>query len=201
MRPEHQIEPQLPALAPVGGSESRFAHATVHWLPNTANVALSSRGRAIDACENHRVVLQRAFDNEELASIGDPALMPELSRGIVDTEALSFVAVNALIIFVDNAAVKDAVDADSGISRGGAEVKGVPITDPEIEFMIGGRRACPGCWRLRASGNLEGQGFRYQKKDKQGEQSEHKALSAGVPHVDLIRISLSRKATTGNTTP
>jgi hypothetical protein len=46
------------------------------------------------------------------------------------------VAVDALVVLVNNAAIENAIDSDAGVFSGGAEVEGVPIADPEVEFVI-----------------------------------------------------------------
>ena len=138
VRPEHEIEPGLPSLTGIGRSECRFAHDTIHRFPDAADTPLLSRGCAIRASENHSAVLHVAFDDEELPAIGDPALMPNSSRSIVNAEALALVAVNALIIFVNDAAIEDALDANLGVLRGLGEVERVPIAKPEVEFVVFG---------------------------------------------------------------
>jgi len=54
--------------------------------------------------------LQIAFDDQELSAIGDPGLMPRFARGIVNTKALAFAAVDALVVLVNNAAFENATD-------------------------------------------------------------------------------------------
>jgi len=80
--------------------------------------------------------LQIAFDDQELSAIGDPGLMPRFARGIVNTKALAFAAVDALVVLVNNAAFENATDPDAGVFCGRDDVKGVPIADPEVEFVI-----------------------------------------------------------------
>jgi len=89
--------------------------------------------------------LQVAFNDEKLAAIGDPGLMPDFSRSIENAEALSFVAVEALIVFVNDAPIENAVDANVGFFCGSAEVEGVPIAEPKVEFVILGNGTRRGC--------------------------------------------------------
>jgi hypothetical protein len=64
--------------------------------------------------------------------------MPDLSQRIVNAEALSFVPGDALIIFVKDAAIENTVDANASVLCGVGDVEGVPITEPEVEFVIFG---------------------------------------------------------------
>jgi hypothetical protein len=70
--------------------------------------------------------------------MGDPTLMPNLPRRVVDAEALSFVTLHALIIFVKDAAIENTVDANASVLCGVGDVEGIPIAEPEVEFLIFG---------------------------------------------------------------
>jgi hypothetical protein len=93
-------------------------------------------GSAILASENRCAVLHVAFNDEALAAIRDPTLMPDLPRRIVNAEALSFVTFNALIIFVKDAAIENTVDANASVLCGVGDIEGIPIAEPEVEFVI-----------------------------------------------------------------
>src|SRR5258707_15846957 len=109
-------------------------------------MTLLSGGCAIDTSENHCAVLHVAFNDEELAAIGDPSLMPHSSRVIVNTEALAFVAVDALVVLVNNAAIENAIDAHTCVFCGGGQEEGGPIAKPEVESGVLKRSCGGGCW-------------------------------------------------------
>jgi len=46
------------------------------------------------------------------------------------------VAPDALIVLMNDAAIEYAVDTNASVLLGGAEVEGVPIAEPEVEFVI-----------------------------------------------------------------
>jgi hypothetical protein len=48
--------------------------------------------RAIGSAEHNFTSLQLAFNHQKFATIGDPGLVPDLSRHVVDREALAFVS-------------------------------------------------------------------------------------------------------------
>ena len=135
VRPEHKVEPGLPGFAAVERGESGFANATLDRLPDAANVAFFSGSGAIHAAQVHGAVLEATFYGEQAAAIGDPGLVPDFARGVVDAEALAFVSVNGLIVLVHNAAIENARDADARVFRAGGDVEHVPIPEPEIELM------------------------------------------------------------------
>src|SRR5262249_23931519 len=61
---------------------------------------------------------------------------------VIDGEALPLVSVSALIVFAQDTAVEDAVDAD--VCRGRllvADVEGVPVANPKVELVVLGRGA------------------------------------------------------------
>jgi len=74
--------------------------------------------------------------------VSDPALMPDSARGIVDAEALTTVAVDALENLMQNAALENGLDARVGNDRGRMfDFDDVPVADPEVELVIGVVRA------------------------------------------------------------
>src|SRR5258708_30801575 len=99
-------------------------------------MTLLAGGCAIDTSENHCAVLHVAFNDEELAAIGDPSLMPHSSRVIVNTEALAFVAVDALVVLVNNAAIENAIDAHTCVFCGGAKSQSGPNPQPKIQILV-----------------------------------------------------------------
>jgi hypothetical protein len=72
-------------------------------LPDTADEPLFSIRSVIYADQNHLPVFHAAFDHQECASVCHLALVPHLSRGIVDREALASGAVCPLVILEQHA--------------------------------------------------------------------------------------------------
>ena len=75
--------------------------------------------------------------------------MPYLPPSVVDGETFAVGTVAALIVFQQNAAVEDAVDAgacDDGC--GVADIKRLPVTHPEVEAVIFGTGAGGGSPRV-----------------------------------------------------
>ena len=136
---KHKIEPRLPCLAAISGSNRGFANVALFRFPRAAN---QSAFRAILASQDHGAIIDSSFDQQQLPAIGHPTLMPHLPATVEDGEALPFVSIGALVVLAQHAAVKYEVNPgarDLGIAdERAADFKDIPIPDPEIEFSVGG---------------------------------------------------------------
>ena len=151
MGAEDQVEPGLPGFACVEGGDGGFADAAIYGLPGATDLAWLAGGSEIGTGKDHFAGFELAFDDEQFAAIGDPGLMPEFSGGVVDAEALAFVAVRALVVFAEDTTFQNAIYADMRVFDGAADFEGVPIAEPEIELVIFGSRAGRGFWSLSGS--------------------------------------------------
>lgn len=152
MGAEDNVEPRVPGIAGVERRDCGFANTPFDLLPSATDEAGLAGWREIGAGEDHCAGFEAAFDDEELAAIGDPALVPDFFGGVVEAEALAFVAVGALVVFVNDTAFEDAIDDEMRVLVGGADVEGVPIAEPEIELVVFGsdaRRLFRGLWMKR----------------------------------------------------
>src|SRR5207253_1520248 len=88
MRPKHNVEPSLPGLARVGGHDGGLADATVDRLPDSANAPFFAVSGVVGAGQDHSAGLKFAFNDQQLAAIGGPALVPDASGRVVESETL-----------------------------------------------------------------------------------------------------------------
>ena len=89
MGTEDEIEPGLPGMAAIDRGYGGFADAAFDGLPNAPDFAFLAGGSEIRTGKDHFSGVKLAFDFEQFAAIGDPGLMPEFARGVVDGEALT----------------------------------------------------------------------------------------------------------------
>src|SRR5580693_1103461 len=136
MGTEQKIEPWLPGFTGVKRGDRRLPNASVYGLPRAANQPLRAARRSVRAGQHHFPVFESSFYDEQLASVGHPALMPSPSRRIVQTETLSFQAVCAFIVLTQDAAIKYAVHASPRDDFRLAGLERVPVTEPEIKLPV-----------------------------------------------------------------
>src|ERR1700693_587286 len=103
MGAEHQVEPWMPGFTGVKRGDRRLPNASVDRLPRAANQFLRARRRSLRAGQHHFPMFDFSFYGKQLTSIRRPALMPNFSRRIVQTETLSFQAVCAFIVLTQDA--------------------------------------------------------------------------------------------------
>jgi hypothetical protein len=136
---EDEIEPGLPGIAAIERGCGGFADAAFDGLPNATDFTFFAGGSDIGTGKYHFAGLEFAFDFEQFAAIGDPGLVPKFARGVIDREALAFVAVRALVVFAQDTAFENLTYVDVRVFGGAADFEGVPIAEPEIELMkLGG---------------------------------------------------------------
>jgi hypothetical protein len=91
--------------------DRRLPNASVYGLPRTANQSLRAVHRSLRARQHHIPIFDSSFYGKQLTSIRRPALMPNPSLRIVQTETLSFQAACAFIVLTQNAAIEYAIHA------------------------------------------------------------------------------------------
>src|SRR5580658_79499 len=136
MGTKHKIEPRLPGFAGVKRGGRRFPNASAYGLPRAANQPLRAIRRSLRAGQHHCPVFKSSFYSKQLTFISRPALMPNSSRRIVQTQTLSFQAVCTFIVLAQDAAIEYAIHAsprDDGCLAG---LEGVPVTEPEIKLPV-----------------------------------------------------------------
>jgi hypothetical protein len=95
------------------------------------------------AFEDHLPISYSTFKDEQESSRVDPRLMPNLTRRVIDVEALPTVSATRVVAFMQDAAANLSLDA----VRTGELAIGtmdIPLADPEVKGpMLGG---CAGRW-------------------------------------------------------
>jgi len=109
---------------------------------------LFAAGGFIRTSESHFMGAEFAFDDQQLASIGYPTLVPHLSQ-CIDTEALTLQTVCALMFFPQDAPIEYA------IHMGPCHSVFVPCTPPRFYLMarcwfVGSSRRSPSLFTSRA---------------------------------------------------
>ena len=107
MRKKQDVEPRFPGFAAVGGSDGSFANPITLRLPDSTDATLDAGLGMIGAFESHLAIFPGAFDDEKYAAVGDPTLVPNFSRRIVDAETLAVHAVILLVVLADHAAIQN----------------------------------------------------------------------------------------------
>src|SRR5215469_6799535 len=137
---EHQIKPGLPGFALVDGGDADLPDAAFHGYPRTTREYLLTRDD-LSSSQHHLSSLKISLDDEQLAAIGHPTLVPGFSGSIVDAETLTSLPGCVLIVLMHDAAIEQAGNADPCRGRWAVVLEGVPIPQPEIELPVFRRRA------------------------------------------------------------
>src|SRR5579863_3224249 len=98
MGPKDDVEPRRPGLAAVGRAIRGFTHAAGVGIPDTAHQPLGAAGKRLGRGQHHPLAVEVSVEQQKLAVIRDPALVPEAPAGVVRAEALAFVAAGLLIV-------------------------------------------------------------------------------------------------------
>jgi hypothetical protein len=142
VRLEPDVELRLPGLAAIEQSFRRFAHAIALPIPDRAHQRAGLPGPPFDALEHHSATLHAAVQQQQIAPMGDPALVPDFSGRVVKAVAFAVQAVVLAIIPVDHAAMDDDLH---GVARKELvrrlHVIRIPIAHEEIELATGRRAA------------------------------------------------------------
>ncbi len=110
-RLEDQIEPGLPRLSAVYRSDGRFANAVSLRRPRAAHQPVFAICGLVGAAQHNLPVLHPAFDGQQLSAARHPALMPNTARMVINTEALAFDAIGAIVSLLQHAAAQNLLDA------------------------------------------------------------------------------------------
>lgn len=132
---ENDIKPRHPSLSVVGGFCCSLANFSIDRFPRSPN----DLSLLICSAQRHFAVFKFTLDFKQYASIRHPGLMPDIPARVVYGEALTLMFVRSEILFAENAAIQDGVNPGVGNLGRAAHVKHVPITDPEIKLVLGGR--------------------------------------------------------------
>jgi hypothetical protein len=129
--------------------------------PVSAHLPRFAIRQLVDALQNHRLAVQAPLNRQQLAMVRDPALMPDVTRGIVNAEALAFMTVHGFINLVQDASMEYQFNARARDDDGWTiNVEDIPVPDPEIKLPVdpcrtghrtwgirGGRKRCAPCSR------------------------------------------------------
>src|SRR5215471_8471686 len=108
MRTEHEIEPWFPGLPTIRGSHSYLANSPVDAFPRATYQSLLA-SNLFGPGKNHFISCHLSLDHQQPSAIGYPALVPDVSGGVVDVEALAFHPVGILVIFAKDTTTEQAL--------------------------------------------------------------------------------------------
>lgn len=137
MGQKSQVEPGYPSDSSIGGTRRYLPNAMILWTPVSAHLPHFAIRQLVDSLQNHRLTAQAPLDRQQLTMVGDPALMPDVTRGIVNSEALASMTVRGFINLVQDASVEYQVNARATTTVGRSTSK---TSSPRPRNQTAGRR-------------------------------------------------------------
>src|SRR5215813_3180855 len=125
------------------------------------------------AFQDHLTFTKLAFNHKQLATVGEPTLMPQAARRIVDAEALTFQAGIVFVQFPQSTAIEHTLHSHVRNFCRAGEFEYVPVAQQEIKLVVlSGRTGSRGL--NRECSDRVAHGCEQQETEKQDQhQSEY----------------------------